>query len=89
MLRQYNRVRATAEPGRCNRALGLLMSPKRFRAKVAEYGTTYNGCGCPDAQVRHMLCKHRIAMVIAQRATQHVMEMIEKEDLELNNVLAY
>jgi hypothetical protein len=74
VFRQYNRAKCSAmkgnlDPKRLNRALGLLMS-KRFYSKIAEYGTTYNSCGCPDSTNRTTFCKHRLAIIIAQRATQ-------------------
>ena len=85
VFRQYNRARHTTESGRCNRALGLLMSKDKFCAKIKEYNTTYYGCICPDAVNRNMLCKHRIAFVINWRAIQHIANLIEKGKIEFSD----
>ena len=90
IFRQYNRARVATEPGRANRALGLLMDQNRFGEKVKEYRTTYNGCNCPDSEIRNMLCKHRIAFVINWRAIQHVMKLLEDSKVEFgDDPLAY
>jgi hypothetical protein len=90
VFRQYNRARSVCEQGRCNRALGLLMHKSLFRDKIAQYSTTYNGCECPDSQVRHMLCKHRIAFVINWRAVQYIMKLLELGKVETcDDPLAY
>ena len=90
VFRQYNRAKHVTEKGRCNRALGLLMSKDRFGEKIKQYSTTYYGCNCPDAVNRNMLCKHRIAFVINWRAIQHVAELLEKGKVEFgDDPLAY
>ena len=82
VFRQYNRAKVAArrgqlDPKRLNRALGLLLS-RRFYSKIREYGTTYNSCGCPDAANRNHFCKHRLAVIMAQRATQYVQSELSK-----------
>ena len=90
IFRQYNRAKGATDRGRANRALGLLMSQKRFIAKVKEYRTTYYGCYCPDSEIRNALCKHRIAFVINWRAIQHVAELIAEGLVEFgDDPLAY
>jgi len=90
IFRQYNRARVATEVGRTNRALGLLMKPQLFKDKIQQYGTTYNGCNCPDTEIRNMLCKHRIAFVINWRAIQHLKELIEENKVEFgDDLLAY
>lgn len=90
IFRQYNKARCATEPGRANRALGLLMSPDLFTEKRKEYGTTYGGCNCPDSEIRNMLCKHRIAFVINWRAIQYIMQMLEEGQIEISDdSLAY
>lgn len=90
VFRQYNRARRKTDSGRANRALGLLMTPDRFKAKIQEYGTNYNGCNCPDSQHRGMLCKHRIAFIINWRAVQYVQKMLEEGKVEFgDDVLAF
>jgi hypothetical protein len=90
IFRQYNKAKQATEPGRANRALGLLMSPDKFGAKIKEYSTTYNGCDCPDSEIRNMLCKHRIAFVINWRAIQYLMELLENGTVEVgDDPLAY
>lgn len=90
IFRQYNRARVATDPGRCDRALGLLMKPDRFADKIREYSTTYNGCNCPDSEIRNALCKHRIAFVINWRATQYIMQLLEEGKVEFgDDILAY
>lgn len=90
VFRQYNRARHMTEVGRCNRALGLLMSPEKLSAKIKQYNTTYYGCVCPDAVNRNMLCKHRIAFVINWRAIQHIANLIEQGKIEFgDDLLSY
>lgn len=90
VFRQYNKARHVTEPGRCNRALGLLMQPRLFTEKIRQYNTTYYGCVCPDAVNRNMLCKHRIAFVINWRAIQYLMQLLETSEIETYDVpLAY
>jgi hypothetical protein len=90
IFRQYNKARQATEIGRANRALGLLMAPDEFSAKIKEYGTTYYGCNCPDSEIRNMLCKHRIAFVINWRAIQYLMQLLEEGTIEVgDDSLAY
>lgn len=90
VFRQYNRAKYVTDRGRANRALGLLMSQKKFGAKIKQYSTTYYGCNCPDSEIRNMLCKHRIAFVINWRAIQHVAELIAEGMVEFgDDDLAY
>ena len=90
IFKQFNKARYATETGRCNRALGLLMKPELFKAKIMEYGTTYGGCNCPDSEIRNMLCKHRIAFVINWRAIQHLQKLIEENQVEFEDgILAY
>ena len=90
IFRQYNKARQATEPGRANRALGLLMSPDKFGEKIPQYSTTYYGSTCPDSEIRNMLCKHRIAFVINWRAIQYLMKVLEEGTVEIgNDPLAY
>ena len=90
VFRQYNHAKYVTDRGRANRALDLLMSQKKFGAKVKQYNTTYYVCHCPDSEIRNMLCKHRIAFVINWRAIQHVAELIAEGMVEFTDEsLAY
>lgn len=65
---QYNRMKATTERGRLNRALGLAQS-----GKERPYTTTADSCTCPDWQYRHegaegFRCKHQLRLALAMPA---------------------
>ena len=86
--RQYAKAREAAatkprlESGRVDRAYQLVLS-EGFCEKMKQYQTTMNNCLCPDFQLRTSLCKHRIAFVFNWRAIQHVMALIDADQLEV------
>lgn len=61
----YNRLRHEVEPGRANRALGLVQS-----GEERPYRTTADFCSCPDWQYRIRFqeggkCKHQLQLELA------------------------
>lgn len=71
LFHTYNLARSAArngklEPGRTNRALGILMS-KDAEQHLTKYGATVSQCHCQDAR-RGNVCKHRIARMIQKRS---------------------
>lgn len=74
LMGMYNRARGSKarniDPGRLNRAFGLLQrKDQEWRGK---YNTTINSCGCPDhaKNGRTIVCKHRLALMIEFRIVQ-------------------
>jgi hypothetical protein len=71
--------------GRVNRALGILKKPGALDRAVVEYSTTRNTCACPD--MRGLICKHRLAMMMWTRVQEGKSEFLGV-DLPLDFVLA-
>ena len=60
----YNAARTLARTGlidrnRLDRALGVAQ-----RIEPRPYVTTADDCNCPDARIRHAVCKHRLALLL-------------------------
>ena len=60
----YNAARTLARRGlidrdRLDRALGVAQ-----RTEARPYVTTENDCTCPDSRIRHVVCKHRLAVLL-------------------------
>lgn len=51
---------------RVDRAFGYLMSGDAS-SKWMDYATTADSCDCPDSQYRGIICKHSIALMIAEK----------------------
>lgn len=66
VTRHSGRRTGLFEKRRCDRALGYLMDG-RIRRKRFEYATTLAWCDCPDSRYRHVICKHRLALLIRER----------------------
>ena len=47
-------------------ALGILMA-HRLDMKRDQYHFDFKHCSCPDAQIRHRVCKHSVAAQIAEK----------------------
>ncbi len=63
----YNAAKALAAAGqldqaRLNRALGIAQR----KQEAERYVTTAYACSCPDNRIRHVLCKHSIALVLKE-----------------------
>lgn len=69
----YNDLRRLArlglfDAGRCNRALGIVQTPRRQVAKTNQYGSSPERCYCPDSFFRpQVTCKHVIAARLRER----------------------
>ena len=72
----YNSARAwvrrtgLTDEGRLNRALGILKKPGALDRAVLEYGTTVGQCSCPDQEIRGLICKHRLALMMWARVQE-------------------
>jgi predicted nucleic acid-binding Zn finger protein len=53
------------EPGRVNKALGILMANSN-----SEYITTFTSCTCADFAYRGMTCKHSVALMIERKVEE-------------------
>ncbi|MGH9158159.1 MAG: hypothetical protein ACRD1K_20510 [Acidimicrobiales bacterium] len=57
-----------SDPGRVNRAFGILKRPGALDRAVTEYSATRTECECPDR--RGLICKHRLAMMMWTRVQE-------------------
>lgn len=72
---RYNRMRHEADPGRANRALGLVQS-----GEERPYHTTATFCSCPDWQYRIRFregskCKHQLQLELAAAAAAATLDL--------------
>lgn len=64
----YNRAKKWAKASgltdvaRVNRALGLIKKDGALAEAVENYGSSADGCGCPDNEFSGNVCKHIIAL---------------------------
>lgn len=76
---EYNRLRGrgNVERGRLNRALGLAQTGRK-----RPYDTTIHACDCPDSiNNPGVVCKHRAALRMRQKAAARPYDLDETNDL--------
>lgn len=87
VMSTYNKARKAAregklDPGRTNRALGIVQSADGGKSKFEKYLTTTRGCTCPDFRQTGKPCKHMIALMIETRMRQAEQPQVTEKKAE-------
>ncbi len=73
---KWAKASGLTDAARVNRALGLVKKEGALDEAVEKYGSSADECGCPDNEFSGNVCKHRIAVMMAERIREGVDEWL-------------